>query len=357
MLRQFAGTFFNISMSKRNLSMTVALASRVTIAGAAGGVGQALAMFVKTNTRVSDLGLYDLEDTKGLAADLSHIDTYSAVHTFAGKDQLRKSLMCSKILVIAAGAVRTDIKASRDSLFEKNVGIVGEIVMEAAEVCPDAMFVIITNPVNSFVPLTAEILKSKNVYDPKRLFGMSFLDSVRASVFVGDALMRNPQKTKIPVIGGHSRSTIVPVLSGIEPPLDMEEELKKEIYNRIVKGGEAVLEAKKGKGTCQLAVAYAAKMLCDALLAGLENAPASGTALVPSELTKSPYFSSSFELNAKGIKKLLKLPELDADEKLYLEQCMRTLDKEIQKGVEQAKKIIDAEAKKSKKESGKEDCN
>uniref|UniRef100_A0A1A9X0Z9 Malate dehydrogenase, mitochondrial n=1 Tax=Glossina brevipalpis TaxID=37001 RepID=A0A1A9X0Z9_9MUSC len=356
MLKHFGKTFLIISTSRRNFSLTAALCSRVTIVGAAGGVGQALAMFAKTNTRVSDLSLYDLEETKGIAADLSHIDTFSAVHAFTGKEQLRKSLMCSKILVIAAGVVRKDVKATRDSLFEKNVSIVSEVVIEAAEVCPDAMFVIVTNPVNSLVPLTAEILKSKNVYDPKRLFGMSVLDSVRGSTFVGDALLRNPQRTKLPVIGGHSKNTIIPVFSAMDPPKDIDEDVKKEIHNRIINAGEAVLKAKKGKGTSQLAVAYAAKLLCDALLEGLENAPAVATAFVPSELTKLPYFSSSFELNEKGIKKFLNLPELDKDEKENFDQCMRTLDIEIKKGVEKAKKIIDAEAKKPKKDKGKDDC-
>jgi malate dehydrogenase len=50
--------------------------------------------------------------------------------------------------------------------------------------CPDAMFLVIANPVNSTVPIFAEVLKKAGVYDPKRLMGVTTLDVVRANDFV-----------------------------------------------------------------------------------------------------------------------------------------------------------------------------
>jgi len=41
--------------------------------------------------------------------------------------------------------------------------------------------------VNSTVPIAAEVLKKKGVYDPKKLFGVTTLDTVRASTFIADA--------------------------------------------------------------------------------------------------------------------------------------------------------------------------
>ena len=45
--------------------------------------------------------------------------------------------------------------------------------------CVQAILNIISNPVNSTVPIAAAVLKAKGVYDPKRLFGVTTLDLVR----------------------------------------------------------------------------------------------------------------------------------------------------------------------------------
>lgn len=42
-----------------------------------------------------------------------------------------------------------------------------------------AILNIISNPVNSTVPIAAEVLRAKGVYDPKKLFGVTTLDVVR----------------------------------------------------------------------------------------------------------------------------------------------------------------------------------
>lgn len=81
--------------------------------------------------------------------------------------------------------------------------------------CPNANFLIISNPVNSTVPIFAQVLKSKGVYNPKRLFGVTTLDVVRASTFVGSVKGKKPEDIKVHVVGGHSGKTIVPLLSQV----------------------------------------------------------------------------------------------------------------------------------------------
>lgn len=48
---------------------------------------------------------------------------------------------------------------SRDDLFKVNAGIGKEIVQKAAEVAPNALIAIVTNPVNTIVPIAGEVLK------------------------------------------------------------------------------------------------------------------------------------------------------------------------------------------------------
>lgn len=73
----------------------------------------------------------------------------------------------------------------------------------------------ISNPVNSTVPIYAEVLKKNNVYDPKRLYGVTTLDIVRASTFVAELKGKDCVTTKVNVVGGHSGVTIIPLLSQV----------------------------------------------------------------------------------------------------------------------------------------------
>ena len=89
----------------------------------------------------------------------------------------------------------------------------------SAKACPKACFLIISNPVNSTVPIFAEVLKSAGVYDKRKLFGVTTLDVCRANKFVADAMGVDPTSINVPVIGGHAGITILPLLSqGQSPP-------------------------------------------------------------------------------------------------------------------------------------------
>lgn len=49
-----------------------------------------------------------------------------------------------------------------------NAGIVAELAKGIAEFCPNAFVLVISNPVNSTVPIVAEVLKKSGKFDPKR---------------------------------------------------------------------------------------------------------------------------------------------------------------------------------------------
>lgn len=79
---------------------------KVAVLGAAGGIGQPLSLLLKANPLVSELSLYDIVNTPGVAADLSHICSPSTVKGFMGDDQLSEALTGCKIVVIPAGVPR-----------------------------------------------------------------------------------------------------------------------------------------------------------------------------------------------------------------------------------------------------------
>ena len=80
---------------------------------------------------------------------------------------------------------------TRDDLFNTNASIVRDIAQAIAEVAPKALVAIISNPVNSTVPIASEVMQKAGVYDPNRIFGVTTLDLVRASTFIGDAKVCN----------------------------------------------------------------------------------------------------------------------------------------------------------------------
>ena len=122
---------------------------------------------------------------------------------------------------------------TREDLFKINAGIVRDLVKGIAENCPKAFVLVISNPVNSTVPIAAEVLKAAGVFDPKKLFGVTTLDVVRAETFVASIVgEKNPSNTTIPVIGGHSGETIVPLFSQAKPSVSIPADKLDALVNR-----------------------------------------------------------------------------------------------------------------------------
>lgn len=147
---------------------------------------------------------------------------------------------------------------TRDDLFNINAGIVKGLIETIADVAPKAFILVISNPVNSTVPISAEVLKAKGAFNAQRLFGVTTLDIVRAETFIAEIVgEKEPQKLTIPVVGGHSGETIVPLISQAKPAVDIPADKYDALVNRIQFGGDEVVKAKDGAGSATLSMAYA----------------------------------------------------------------------------------------------------
>jgi len=220
---------------------------KVAVLGAAGGIGQALALLLKTQLPSgSELSLYDIAPvTPGVAVDLSHIPTAVKIKGFSGEDAT-PALVGADIVLISAGVARKP-GMDRSDLFNVNAGIVRNLVSQVAKTCPAAMIGIITNPVNTTVAIAAEVLKKAGVYDKRKLFGVTTLDVIRSSTFVAELKGLSPQDVEVSVIGGHSGVTILPLLSQVKGVNFSEQEVV-ELTKRIQNAGTEVVEAKAGGG-------------------------------------------------------------------------------------------------------------
>lgn len=84
--------------------------------------------------------------------------TVLQVKGFTGPNSLGAALYGCQLVVIPAGVPRKP-GMTRDDLFNINAGIVRDLVAGVAKFCPEAIIAIISNPVNSTVPIAAEVLK------------------------------------------------------------------------------------------------------------------------------------------------------------------------------------------------------
>ncbi|PAU99159.1 malate dehydrogenase [Arsenophonus sp. ENCA] len=305
---------------------------KLAILGAAGGIGQALALLLKNQLPSgSELSLYDIAPvTPGVAKDLSHIPTDVKVIGFAGEDPT-PALDGADVVLISAGVARKP-GMDRSDLFNINAGIVRNLIEKVAQSCPKALIGIITNPVNTTVPIAAEVLKKAGVYDRNRLFGVTTLDIIRSNTFVAELKSKKPQEIEVKVIGGHSGVTILPLLSQIANVSFTEQEAE-ELTKRIQNAGTEVVEAKAGGGSATLSMGQAAARfglsLIDALN-GKENIIE--CAYVERDGEYARFFAQPIRLGKNGIEERLPINIMNKFEKNKLENMLETLNKDIKLG-------------------------
>ena len=306
-----------------------------------------MSLLLKACPLVDELALYDVVNTPGVTADLSHISSVAKISGYLPKDDgLKHALTGTDVVVIPAGIPRKP-GMTRDDLFKVNASIVRDLVKGIAEFSPKAFVLIISNPVNSTVPIAAEVLKAAGVFDPKRLFGVTTLDVVRAETFVQEySGQKDPSKAQIPVVGGHSGETIVPLFSKASPSLNIPADKYDALVNRVQFGGDEVVQAKDGAGSATLSMAFAGYRFAEAVIKALRGETgiveptfvylpgiAGGDEIA--KATGVEFFSTLVTLGANGAEKVTNVLDGVTDqEKKLLEACTKGLKGNIEKGID-----------------------
>lgn len=318
---------------------------KVCVCGGAGGIGQPLSLLMSLDPNVAELSVFDLTiamvPPEGVAADLGHIEKKCKVRGYkmAPDDKpinvLQDCLKGCNLVLVPAGIPRKP-GMTRADLFKVNAGIAKGIVEACAAYCPQAVIGLIVNPVNSVVPAMCELWKKKGL-DPKKIVGVTSLDVVRANKFVAELTGTDPEDIDIPVIGGHAGTTIMPVFSqdpiGKTVAASEIEGLDKHVQD----AGTDVVNAKAGKGSATLSMAYAGARLGKAVLAGLAGTPTTECAYVASDVSGLPYFASRVVFGKDGVEKVLPVGTLTAYEQKRLDEAKAQLKGEIDEGIAYAK--------------------
>jgi len=320
---------------------------KVVVCGGAGGIGQPLALLMAMNPAVGELSVQDLTvamvPPAGVAADLGHIERPAKVTGFAidvslpAKDQMKECLEGAHLVLVPAGMPRKP-GMTRDDLFNTNAGIAKGLVEACSIHCPEAILGLIVNPVNSVVPAMATLYEKKGL-DPLKVIGVTTLDCVRANKFVATATGKPVSATRIPVVGGHAGKTILPLFSQDRFGKTLTEEQIKALDPRTQDAGTEVVDAKGGKGSATLSMAYAGAKFANAILAGLGGKATTECAYLKSPVggEDCPFFTSKIRFGKKGVDKIHDIGTLNEHETTRLVEVKAQLKDEINKGLEYAK--------------------
>lgn len=191
------------------LSQSLEKATKVTVVGA-GNVGATAANYLALNEVASEIVLIDIKDglAEGKAMDImqtSEILGFSSIVTGVTNDYTLTEN--SDVVVITSGVPRKP-GMTREELLGVNAGIVKNVVDNLIKYSPEAIFVVVANPMDVMTKLTLKLTGlPKN-----RVIGMGgLLDSNRFKYFLADALGCNYNDVQGLVIGGHGDKTMVPL--------------------------------------------------------------------------------------------------------------------------------------------------
>ena len=181
---------------------------KISIIGA-GNVGATLAERVLSHN-LGDVVLLDIQEglARGKSLDIedaSPLMRYASKITGTGDYSLVKG---SGIVVMTAGFARRP-GMSREDLLKKNAGIVKEAARRVRSEAPDAIFIVVTNPLDAMTYISYEELGRRG----ERVFGMAGnLDSARFGMLLGKRLNVPYSKIECMVLGSHG-DAMVPVIS------------------------------------------------------------------------------------------------------------------------------------------------
>lgn len=172
---------------------------KVAIIGA-GNVGATTALFV-VNSGLADVVLYDIVEgmPQGKALDILQNTAVTGVKSDISGTNSLDDLAGSDIVVITAGLARKPGMRRKDLLMA-NTEIVGGIVKQIADICPQAIYIVVTNPMDVMAYVTLAV----SGVNRQRVLGMGgVLDSSRFKTFISMELKVSPRDIETLVLGGH----------------------------------------------------------------------------------------------------------------------------------------------------------
>ncbi|XP_022116146.2 malate dehydrogenase-like [Pieris rapae] len=264
--------------------------AQVSIIGAANGIGSNLALLLKRNNNITRLNLYDdSERVLSIGSDISALPGGPRVATYSGYSFLPASIRSSHLILMVSRIPRKP-GYTRDQMLAANAPAVQRLCKTIAEINPDAVLAISTNPINSILPFASSLLFKYCAYDAAKIFGITQIDTARAKAYAAKTLNVNPRHLYVPVIGGHSDETIVPLFSNMTPTHYKLDSCQADTLTKLVKkSGMEVVRNKHGVDSSTLAMAWSINEFVENMVEALY-----GATTVVNTFTANPHFGTRF---------------------------------------------------------------
>jgi len=289
---------------------------KVTVVGA-GNVGATTAQRL-AEKELCDVVLIDIAEglPQGKALDLREaapIEKHDA--TVEGSNGYEASAG-SDIVIITAGIPRKP-GMSRDDLLKTNTNIMKTVSAEAAKHSPNAIFIIVSNPLDAMCQVAMETSN----FPKNRVIGMAgVLDSARFRTFIAMELNVSVENTHAFVLGGHG-DTMVPLprfstVAGIPITELMPKDRIEAIVDRTRKGGGEIVSLLK-TGSAFYAPASAAAEMAEAILKDKKKILPCAAYLEGEYGISDIFMGVPVKLGTKGIEDIIEI-ELTASERTDL---------------------------------------
>ena len=233
----------------------------------------------------------------------------------------------SDIVIITAGIPRKP-GMSREDLLTTNAKIVGDATTSALKYSPDALFIVLTNPLDTMAFLAMKIGKLPR----ERILGQAgILDSARMRSFVAMETGVSVENIDCYVLGGHG-DEMVPLtgrsnIAGVSLREYLPAEKLEAIVNRTRKGGGEIVSLLK-TGSAYYAPSAAVAQMAEAILKDKHLIVPASAFLQGEYGLKDMFFGVPVQLGRGGLEKIVEY-KLDADEMATLEKSAEAVKESI----------------------------
>lgn len=292
-----------------------------------GNVGATIAYSLTLSGICSEIVLVDVNKAKaeGEALDLSQCAaSVPSVKVWCGE---YADVSGADVVIVTFGIGRKPDQTRLD-LAKVNIGILTSVMPDVAKIAPDALYIIVSNPVDV---LTYATIKCTGLPENRVIGTGTLLDSNRLIKFVADYCNVDAHNVSAYVLGEHGDACMSPwslcTVAGL--PMNYyakhvlgvkEEDIKAEcetIYTDMVKSGSKVIKA---KGATFYAIAASVMHLLKALLADTHTVLPLSTMLHGEYGADNVCMGVPCVVGANGIEKIVELPFTDEEKKLFDEK-------------------------------------
>ncbi len=261
----------------------------------------------------ADVVLVDIKEglAEGKALDINQAGAVLGYEPYATGSTEYDVSAGSEVVVVTAGVPRTG-DMSRDDLVSTNEKIVGSVTGEVVKNSPDAILIIVSNPLDAM----CHVAKSVSGWPKERVFGMAgILDTARFSTFIAWETGASVKDVSAMVLGGHGDQMVSVVsattVGGVPLRKLVSDERIAELVERTAKGGGELVTL-LGTSAWYAPGAAAAQMVDAIMLDEKRVLPC--TAYLEGEYgIDGLYMGVPVKLGAAGIEEILELDLTDEE--------------------------------------------